>query len=129
MAKNTSIIDINDLLAGWGDKIQDLIEEEAINIAKEGAKILKESSPKNKRNSATRGRYAKGWRVKKESVRGEVHCVIHNKTDYQLTHLLERPHMKRNGGYTSPIIHIKPVEELCISKYIKNVEEGIRKES
>ena len=126
MAKD-SILDINDMLAGYGDDIQALIQEEAEKIAKEGVKTLKTTSPKNKKASAHRGRYARGWRVKKESRRGEVHCIIHNATDYQLTHLLEKPHRKRNGGYTAPIIHIKPVEEQCVSEYIKNVEEGIRK--
>ena len=126
MAKD-SILDINDILAGYGDDIQALIQEEAEKIANEGVKILKATSPKNKKASAHRGRYARGWRVKKVSRRGEVHCIIHNATDYQLTHLLEKPHRKRNGGYTAPIVHIKPVDEQCVSEYIKNVEEGIRK--
>ena len=126
MAKD-SILDINDILAGYGDDIQALIQEEAEKIAKEGVKTLKATSPKNKKASARRGRYARGWRVKKVSRRGEVHCIIHNATDYQLTHLLEKPHRKRNGGYTAPIVHIKPVDEQCVSEYIKNVEEGIRK--
>lgn len=126
MAKD-SILDIIDILSGYGDEIQELIQEEADRIAKEGVKTLRATSPKNKRNTATKGRYAKGWKVKKESRKGEVHCIIHNKTDYQLTHLLEKPHLKRNGGYTKPIVHIKPVEEYCISEYVKNVENGIRK--
>ena len=124
---NSSILDINDILAGYGDDIQTLIQNEAEKIAKEGAKNLKATSPKNKKSTANRGKYAKGWRVKKENKRGEVHCIIHNATDYQLTHLLEKPHLKRNGGYTAPIVHIKPVEEQCVSEYIKNVENGIRK--
>ncbi len=127
MAKNNSILDINDILAGYGDEIQNLVQEEAERIAKGGVKTLKATSPKNKRNSAKRGQYAKGWRVKKEIKRGSVHYVIHNATDYQLTHLLEKPHRKRNGGYTAPIVHIKPVEEQCVSEYVKNVESGIRK--
>lgn len=127
MANNSSVLDINDILAGYGDDIQNMIQEEAEKIAKEGVKELRATSPRNKRNSAKRGKYARGWRVKKENRRGEVHCIIHNATDYQLTHLLEKPHLKRNGGYTKPIVHIKPVEESCISKYEKSVENGIRK--
>lgn len=124
---NSSILDINDILAGYGDDIQALIQDEAVRIAKEGIKTLKATSPKNKRATANRGRYAKGWSVKKEIKRGEVHCIIHNRTDYQLTHLLEKSHLKRNGGKTKPIVHIAPVEEQCISQYVKNVENGIRK--
>ena len=126
MAKN-SILHINDILAGYGDDIQELIQGEAEKIAKEGVKILKATSPRNKKATASRGKYARGWRVKKDVSKGSVHYIIHNATDYQLTHLLEKPHLKRNGGYTKPIIHIKPVEEQCVSEYIKNVENGIRK--
>lgn len=126
MAKG-SILDIQDILAGYGDEIQDLVQDEAERIAKEGVKVLKATSPKNKKNTAHRGKYARGWRVKKENSRGSVHCIIHNATDYQLTHLLEKGHLKRNGGYTSPIVHIKPVEQQCISEYTKRVENGIRK--
>lgn len=128
MAKS-SISEVNDILAGYCDEIQSLIEEEAMRIAKEGVKTLKETSPKNKRASAHRGRYAKGWRVKKEVGKGEVYCTIHNKTDWQLTHLLENGHVTRNGGKTKPIVHIAPVAEQCISEYVKNVENGIRKKS
>jgi len=128
MAKNNSILDINDILTGYGDSIQELIQEEAEKIAKDGVKELKVTSPKNKKNTASKGKYAKGWRVKKEYRRGEVHCIIHNATDYQLTHLLEKSHLTRNGGKTKPIVHIKPVEEKCVSEYLNNVENGIRKE-
>ena len=128
MAKS-SLLDINDILAGYGDDIQELIQAEAEKIAKDGVKLLKATSPKNKRNAKTRGKYAKGWRVKKESRRGSVHCIIHNATDYQLTHLLEKGHLNRDGSRTPPIVHIKPVEEKCISEYVKDVEEGIRKVS
>ena len=124
---NSSLLDINDILAGYGDDIQQLIQDEADKIAKEGVKVLKATSPKNKKNTASRGRYAKGWRSKKFVSRGSVHYIIHNATDYQLTHLLEKGHLTRNGGKTTPIVHIKPVEEQCVSEYIKNVEQGIRK--
>ncbi len=128
MAKS-SILDVNTILVGYCDEIQDLIEEEAMRIAKEGAKTLKATSPKNKRATANRGRYAKGWRVKKEVGKGKVNCIIHNKSDWQLTHLLENGHATRNGGKTKPIVHIAPVAEQCISEYVKNVENGIRKKS
>ena len=42
------------------------------------------------------GDYKKGWRIKQDKARKSI--IVHNATDYQLTHLLEHGHVKRNGG-------------------------------
>ena len=83
-------------------------------------KELKETSPKRT------GKYSKGWRVKTEKGRGFINCTIHNATNYQLTHLLEKPHLTRNGRRTTPKVHIAPVEEKCIEEFQKGVENIIR---
>lgn len=115
-----SILDIKDILNDYSDDIQEAITEEAQKVAKEGASKLKQTSPKRT------GKYSKGWRVKTEKGKGFVECTIHNATNYQLTHLLEKPHLKRNGGLTKAQVHIAPVESECISKYQKNVENIIK---
>lgn len=65
------------------------------------------------------GDYRTGWRAKK--VKGK--WVVHNQTDYRLTHLLEKGHAKIGGGRTKAYPHIKPVEE----EMIKEFEEEIRR--
>ena len=117
---------IFDMLTGYCDEVQDLIQDEAKKVAKEAQKQLKEKSPTNKKNTSTKGRYKKGWRIKNESGKGFVKIIIHNATDYQLTHLLEKPHALRNGTSSTPIVHIKPVEEYVVSEYQKRVEDGIK---
>lgn len=120
MANSNSILDIKDILNDYSDEIQEAITQEAIKVAKDGAKELKSTSPKKT------GSYRKGWRVKTVKRKGYVECVIHNATDYQLTHLLEKPHATRNGGKTTPKVHIKPVEEKCIKTYEKSIERIIK---
>lgn len=75
-------------------------------IAKESVTKLRNTSPKKT------GSYAKGWAAKKN---GDMNIVVHNKTDYQLTHLLENGHIIKNKkgtyGRTNGIKHIAPVEE------------------
>lgn len=75
-------------------------------IAKESVTKLRNTSPKKT------GSYAKGWTAKKN---GDMNIVVHNKTDYQLTHLLENGHIIKNKkgtyGRTNGIKHIAPVEE------------------
>lgn len=131
MSKYSSILDISDILNEYSHDIQDAITEEAIKIAKEGQSKLQSTSPKNKKNTSHKGRYAKGWRVKTEKGRGYVNCIIYNATDWQLTHLLEKGHkLTRNGkkiGVVGAKKHIEPVhDEVCqtfetrTEKIIKN---------
>lgn len=114
------ILEINDILNDYSKDIQESITETAIAITKKGVSKLKQTSPKKT------GSYRKGWRTKKEKGFGYVRCTIHNETDYQLTHLLEKPHATRNGGETTPIVHIAPVEQECIKEYESEVEKIIK---
>ncbi len=110
------ILEVSKILNDYAYDIQDAITLEAEQVAKKGANELKHTSPKRT------GDYAKGWRVATTKGRGFVDCVIHNATNYQLTHLLEKPHATRNGGRTTPKVHIAPVEEKCVKEYQQGVE-------
>lgn len=89
--------------------------------AKACLKAIKMNSPKGRRN----GEYAKGWRIKRTSKR----LVIHNATNYQLTHLLEHGHVLRKGGRnvgaTDERPHIRPAEEVAVRNFLKDVERAI----
>lgn len=120
MPKNNSIIDIKDILDEYSSDIQESISKEAQKIANEGKERLKTTSPKKT------GDYRKGWRVKTTKSRYSIECIIHNATDYQLTHLLEKPHLKRNGKLSTPIVHIAPVEQKYTKEFEENVEQIIK---
>jgi hypothetical protein len=86
--------------------------------AKACLKAIKMNSPKGKRNGA----YAKGWRIKRTSKK----LVIHNSTDYQLTHLLEHGHVTRDGAdRTQEKPHIRPAEETAVRNFLRDVEGAI----
>ena len=68
------------------------------------------------------GSYQSGWRIKKEKKK----LIIHNKTDYQLTHLLEHGHAKKNGGRVAAQIHIRPAEQAAITNYLEKIEQAIK---
>lgn len=122
MAKTKSVaVQMQQILEEFSDKVNDVLERSANETADESVDKLKNTSPKKT------GSYAQGWRVKKLS-RGDV--VVHNATDYQLTHLLENGHIIRNKkgtyGRTSGIKHIKPVETWANNEFQRKIEEGLK---
>jgi len=100
----------------YTNEVQDKIIHTQEELGKEAVKELKSNSPKDT------GDYRKGWRLKKEKDK----VIIHNKTNYQLTHLLEKGHANRDGGRTPPQVHIAPVEERIVGDFIERVESDIQ---
>ncbi|MGG2091920.1 HK97 gp10 family phage protein [Bacillus sp. S13(2024)] len=97
-------------------EVQEKVEEAKVEVAQNAVSELKSKSPK------LSGKYSKGWRVKK--VGNDV--VVHNATNYQLTHLLEYGHVKKNGGRVAGKPHIRPVEQAAIEEFTAKVEGAIR---
>lgn len=123
MPKNNNFTDIVGILDEYSKDVQEAIANAAITVANEGANELKNTSNTYKIRT---GKYNKGWRVNTKRGNGYIDCTIHNATDWQLTHLLENGHLKRNGGRTRAFVHIRPIEEKCITKYTQNVEKIIK---
>jgi hypothetical protein len=112
--------EISKALTEYTKKVTEGLEKTKKDIAKDTAKELKKTSPKSKGKGG--GQYAKGWAVKKV---GNAQ-VVHNRTDYQLTHLLEKGHAKRGGGRVRAFPHIRPAEQRAIREYVEQVEKVVR---
>lgn len=117
------MVKVNDLteeitraLQEYSTEVEEGLEEAKVEVAKDTVKRLKQTSPKKT------GDYRKGWARKKVGTAQ----VVHNRTDYQLTHLLEYGHAKRGGGRVAGIPHISPAEEWANDEYLKRVEKVIR---
>lgn len=127
MAKTKSVaVQMKQILGEFSDKVNVVLDKSAVQTADESVEKLRSTSP-----VGYSGSYASGWRVKRLS-KGDY--VVHNATDYQLTHLLENSHVIRNKygtwGRTSrghgQIVHIKPVERWANKEFQKKVEEGLK---
>lgn len=121
MAKTESVtVQMEDLLDEVSKKVKGVMKESIKETAVESAQKLRNTSP------VKTGSYAKGWKAGKQ--RGGDY-VVHNATDYQLTHLLENGHIIRNKkgtyGRTHPIKHIKPVEEWASDELPRKVDKGL----
>ena len=121
MPKYDDFMDIATILNDYSKEIYEEMQIASNNVAKDGVSKLKQTSPKRT------GGYAKSWRIKKQQSAYGFSSTIYN-TKGQLTHLLEKPHAKRNGrGTVTPQVHIRPVEQECIRDYEKDVVNIIKK--
>ena len=111
---------LKDYLEDYVEDITEGVEETTDTLTKEAVQEIKQTSPRGK--GSREKPYWKGWTKQKgKTNRGRSTVKIHNKTNYQLTHLLEFGHVTRNGGRTKAIPHIRPLEE----KYKKLYEQKI----
>lgn len=126
MADTSSItVQMERILDSYSREVQEATNKAIDSVAKESASKLRNTSPRKT------GDYAKGWKVKKERGKDGLQTVtVHNKTNYQLTHLLENGHVVRNKkgtyGRTRPIKHIAPVEEWAVDELHREIEERLR---
>lgn len=97
-------------------EVEEKVQQASDDVTKKGVKLLKQKSPK------LTGDYSKGWTRKKQG-RG---YIIHNKTDYQLAHLLEYGHAKRGGGRVQARVHIRPIEEQIVEEFVEAVEKAVK---
>lgn len=116
---------IQQILHDIPQKCDDAITKAETTVSKKAVNELKATSPVG--NGPKSGRYSKGWGVKKSKET----TIIYNKTDGQLTHLLENGHdIIRDGkkvGHAGAKPHIKAVEEMVKEEMVEEVEKELGK--
>ncbi|MFJ7831798.1 HK97 gp10 family phage protein [Peribacillus sp. NPDC097284] len=108
--------EISKQLQTYTKDVEKKIKKAENKVTREAVEELKQKSP------LKTGSYASGWG--KTTVDGKT--VIRNKTDGQLTHLLEFGHVKAGGGRVPARAHIRPVEEKAIAQFTDLVEKAIK---
>ena len=116
---------VRKLLAEYGDEATEITTQAAKTAARKTVSDLKSQSP-----VGHEGKYARGWSHKAQ--KGGVASyseTVYNRTDYQLTHLLEMPHSTGGGGhYPSKKDHtgiIARIEEENVNRYIEEVSSKL----
>ena len=106
-------------LADYGDRTTEMLEVETKKAARNAVKEIKASAPAG-------GQYARGWSHKQQkSGAYNLSDTVYNRTDYQLTHLLEKPHRTgKSGHYPKNVDYtgtLARVEEEQTQRYMEEV--------
>lgn len=104
-------------LEDYNRDVTDILKVSVKESAKACVSELKATSPE------LTGSYAQGWRAR-TAYDGptDIRMQVHNKTDYQLTHLLEDGHANVDGGRTPAYPHIGTAAEKASEFLEKNVK-------
>ena len=107
-------------LEEYAELTADVLKKEIQEAGKVAKQQISQTAPRKT------GRYAKSWAVKttKETANA-LEVTVHSRNRYQLAHLLEHGHAKRNGGRTRAIPHIAPAEETAILSLERNIEREL----
>jgi len=118
-------IQLSDIMDEYSEEVQEVTSETIQRIANETVQTLKSTSPKKPGGGA----YARGWAVKRADYGTVTGVIVYNRTNGQLTHLLENGHIIRNQsgtyGRTQAIPHIKPAEEQATRELMNELEKNL----
>lgn len=106
-------------LSDYGDKTTEMLEAETKSISRQTVRAIKGSAPAG-------GQYARGWSHKAQKGGPyKLSDTVYNRTDYQLTHLLEKPHATGRGGHYPKNVNytgtLARIEEEFTNKYMEEV--------
>lgn len=110
---------VNKAVAKYGDDVLHTMESEVKSISRQTVSALKGSAPAG-------GQYARGWSHKAQKGGAyKLSETVYNRTDYMLTHLLEKPHATGRGGHYPKNVNytgtIARVEEEYANRFMEEV--------
>ena len=125
MSNSSVTVQLQEVFEEYSKEVKRAANNSADVVAKKTVTRLKNSSPRKT------GSYAKGWSIKRERGTAGINTVIvHNKTDYQLTHLLENGHIVKNAkgvfGRAPAHKHIEPAEQWANEELPLEIERELQ---
>ena len=97
------------IVRDYGEEVDQRLQDDLQYAGEFAANRARELSPKSS------GKYARGWDYTFTAKKGELTVEVGNTTKPSLTHLLEKGHMDRGGGWTGGIEHIEPTYDEAVA--------------
>lgn len=124
MGRNCSIGDLSDVIMEGLEEYAALATDDMKKAVRKAGtslrKDIREHAPEKT------GKYAKSWIAKKtKETSTTLEYMVHSKDRYQLAHLLEYGHAKRNGGRTQAQPHIAPAEEAAVKQLENEITKAL----
>lgn len=111
---------VNDALEEYSKLADETMRKAVTDAGKTVRNSIKEGAP------VKSGKYAKSWSVKNTKMNSHaLEVTVYSRNRYQLAHLLEHGHAKRNGGRTRAQVHIAPAEEKGIEQLERDIIRGL----
>lgn len=117
-----------DQMAGELMKIMDDVRETSADELKKSIRQAGKDIASEIKQTAPRetGKYASSWRSSVVSEGAEsIQVTVYSPNRYQIAHLLEHGHAKRNGGRVRAIPHIEPAEEKIMGQMESDLKRSI----
>ena len=106
------------------DEYSGLASDSVKTAVKAAAKTVKTEISANA--PVRTGKYKKSWTTKTtDESSNSLHITVHSKNRYQIAHLLEHGHAKRNGGRVKAISHIAPAEEIGVEQLERDIQSAL----
>lgn len=119
--------EIEQALTDFVGVTEEACEKGVSETARGAVQALRNAHPSGSGDYGSWDDYNKGWKIMQTKTDKRYHrqATIHNATNYQLTHLLEKGHATVDGGRTRAFPHIAPVAEKCEDELVHNIQKYI----
>ena len=125
MGRRVSIDALVDTVMEYLDEYADVSTEGMKKAVRKAGNTVKKEISANATKGT--GAYAKSWSVKNtKETANALEVTVYSRNKYQLAHLLEHGHAKRNGGRVAGKSHIAPAEQTGIRQLEAEIERSLR---